>query len=57
MSGADPAGVGDAGVAGAVDGAEAAGDVSRRPDAEVLGVAPADPCPCPTAERTPGMSR
>jgi hypothetical protein len=49
--------VGDAGVAGAVDGAEAAGDVSRRPDAEVLGVAPADPCPCPTAERTPGMSR
>src|SRR5882724_7730496 len=59
MSGADPAGVGvgNADAAGAVECAGAAGDVPRAPDAEVLGVAPADPCPCPTAERTPGMSR
>src|ERR1700733_8427869 len=57
MSGAGPAGAGDAGAAGAVEGAEAAGDVPWEPGDEILGVAPADPCPCPTAERTPGMSR
>src|ERR1700728_1950198 len=59
MSGADPAGVGtgDPDAAGAVECAGAAAAVPRAPDADVLGVAPAAPCPCPTAERTPGMSR
>src|SRR5450631_2362130 len=55
MSGADPAGV--AGVTGAVEAAEVDGDVLAAPVAAALGVAAAGRCPCPSADRTPGMSR
>ena len=46
-----------AGGAGAVEGGGAPGDVARAPVGGEMGVGAADACPCPSAERTPGMSR
>src|SRR6266536_4540997 len=54
MSGADPAG---GGVAGALEAAGVDGDVPAALVAGALGVAAAGRCPCPSAERTPGMRR
>src|SRR3984957_6544110 len=57
MSGADPLGVGDGGAAGAVEAGETARDGPRAPVAGAVGDGEAAAGPCPSAERTPGMSR
>src|SRR5580704_13920927 len=57
MSGADPLGVGDGGAAGAVEAGGTARDVPRAPVADAVGDGEAAAGPCPSAERTPGMSR
>src|SRR5580693_1172374 len=57
MSGADPLGVGDGGAAGAVEAGGTARDVPRAPVAGAVGDGEAAAGPCPSAERTPGMSR
>src|ERR1700722_8672527 len=57
MSGADPLGVGDGGAAGAVEAGGTARDVPPAPVARAAGDGEAAAGPCPSAERTPGMSR